>query len=114
MLQDRFSDEPFGVRDIQFENPQIGIASTTTLPIFFDRHEIGCLGACRDERISVVEAAHAFERAYSVAFRDQDQHRATLRLASGAHHRQASRVVDASQQCTHRKVRRQPLAHSPA
>ena len=91
-----FSGEPFRLRDIQFDHPQIGITAPAALPIVRNSCFFGEFGgACAHQRRPSVRTDAAFEEAgIRTAIERQDQDLPGLRIALCQHHRTAARRID--------------------
>jgi hypothetical protein len=90
---DRFSDEPFGVRDIQFDCPQILVEACATadeIPDICGTRRFG--GPSFDPAVASFGREYPFEASEMASTAaDQDEERAALGLALANHRREISR-----------------------
>jgi hypothetical protein len=96
---DRFSDEPFGVRDIQFNRPEIVVEACTAGEEI--NHVLGTWrfgGRRRAPLITTVEAQHAFQRGDVPApAGDENEERPALGIALPHYCREIARRGNAPQ-----------------
>lgn len=105
---DRFSDEPFGVRDIQFDCPKVVVEACTTSEEI--NHVLGTdrFGApCRLPLITAVEAEHALEDGDVLpSAGHEDDQRAPLSIALPQDCGEIPRCCDAPQDAADLDMRR--------
>ena len=103
-----FTDEPFAIRDIQFNNPQIGVACPAPIQIFGKLVLFfSYLLANNGPLTAPIELGHALQRArISAAFRKNEKDGAGLTISLAKHGTKASGRLGSANQPRHFEVSR--------